>query len=91
MIDGQQQREALSAAERALYLLGRGALDEAQVAAARARELDQVDVFVDLPGALARVIAHKEGGEKVPAEAWEELAAAVGPGPLQSHVADLSR
>ena len=91
MIDGQKQREALSAAERALYLLGRGAFEDAEAAASQARDLDQVDVFSSLPAAVAKVVAHEQGGGTVPAEVWEELADAVGPGPLQSHVADLRR
>lgn len=91
MIDGQKQREALAAAERALYLLGRGAFDDAVAAARRARELDQVDTFAVLPEAVARVAAEKENNGPVSPEVWEALAEAVGPGPLRSHVADLSR
>ena len=91
MIDGQKQREALSAAERSLHLLDRGALGEAVAAAERAHQLDQVDAFSLLPSAVSRVVGHLEGGEHVPGEAWEALAAAVGPGPLRSHVADLRR
>ena len=91
MIDGQKQREALSAAERSLYLLGRGAGAEAVAAAGQASQLDQVDAFRSLPAAVARVAAHLRGDGRVPSDAWDELASAVGPGPLQSHVADLSR
>jgi hypothetical protein len=91
VIEGRKQREALSAAERALYLLGRGAFDDAMAAAQRACELDQVDTFAALPEAVARVVAQKQNDGTVPAEAWDALAAAVGPGPLQAHVADLSR
>ena len=91
MIDGQKQREALSAAERALYLLGKGMAEEAIAAAERARGLDQIDAFGSLPEAVAEVAAQQQGDGRVPAEAWDALAEAVGPGPLQSHVADLSR
>jgi hypothetical protein len=91
VIDGQKQREALSAAERALYLLGRSAWDDAVAAAERACDLDQVDVFATLPRAVALVASEMQNDGNVPAEVWDALAAAVGPGPLQSHVADLSR
>lgn len=91
MIDGQQQREALSAAERSLFLLGKGKHRESLAAAEQARRLDQVDTFTALPDAVARIVAAQDAGEQVPAEAWDELAEAVGPGPLRSHVADLSR
>lgn len=91
MIDGQKQREALSAAERSLHLLGAGNHAGAVASASRARELDQVGTFSALPEAVARVIVAQEQDGRVPPEAWDALAAAVGPGPLQSHVADLSR
>ena len=91
MIDGQKQREAFSAAERSLHLLERRAFTEAVAAAERAGHLDQVGAFEDLPQAVAQIVAHEEQGGGVPAEAWEALAVAVGPGPLRSHVADLSR
>ena len=91
MIDGQKQREALSAAERSLHLLELRAFDEAVAAAERARELDQVEAFAALPDAGSQVVAHEERGATVPAGVWEALATAVGPGPLRSHVADLMR
>ena len=91
MIDGQKQREALSAAERALHLLERRAFDKAESAAEQAKQLDQVGTFADLPEAVARIVALEQKGGGVPAEAWQALAEAVGPGPLRSHVADLSR
>lgn len=90
MIDGQKQREALSAAERALHLLEQGRHADAVSAAERAQQLDQIEAFAALPEAVARVAGHLETGS-VPAAAWDALADAVGPGPLQSHVADLSR
>lgn len=89
MIDGQRQREALAAAERSLFLLQKGRLEEAGKAADRARSLDQVGIFDALPGAVEEVVSHKSAGVPVPAQAWDRLAAAVGPGPLAAHVADL--
>lgn len=89
MIDGQQQREALAAAERSLFLLQKGRLVEARKAAERARELDQVSVFGSLPEAVESIVGCRSKGTPVPSEAWDQLAAAVGPGPLAAHVADL--
>ncbi|MGI9647727.1 MAG: hypothetical protein ACR2OI_04335 [Acidimicrobiia bacterium] len=89
MIDGQQQREALAAAERSLFLLQKGRLEEAGKAAERARELDQVSIFDSLPGAVGEIVRHRSEGNPVPSGAWDGLAAAVGPGPLAAHVADL--
>ncbi len=84
-IDGQQQREALNAAERALTLLGKGRTDDALSAAGRAAELDQVDLFGSLPEAVAGYVAALDQGTV----AHEHLAAlklAVGPGPLAGQV-----
>ena len=89
MIDGQKQREALAAAERALHFLEQSRPDEAVAAAQRADRLDQVELLAALPAAVSRIAGHQTAGTPVPAEAWEELAAAVGPGPLAVRVAGL--
>lgn len=77
-MDGQAQREALSAAERAIVLLGRGDPAEAVAAARRAASLDQIGAFAGLPAAV----------EESPLD-WDTVAAAVGAGPLQQLVAEI--
>ncbi len=73
-LDGQKQRNALTAAERAITSLGAGDLAKARQDADKAAELDQIGVFADLPGAV----------ERFAAEGWEAVRAAVPPGPLQA-------
>lgn len=77
-MNGQAQREALSAAERAIVLLGRGDHAEAVAAARRAALLDQVGAFAGLPAAVA----------ETPLD-WDMVAAALGAGPLQQLVAEI--
>ena len=89
MIDGRQQREALAAAERSLSLLHKGRWGEAHKAAERAQELDQVSTFDSLPAAVQEIVSYRSAGDPVPSTAWDQLAAAVGPGPLAAHVAGL--
>jgi len=81
MIDGQQQRKALTAAEQALHALEAGEGDKAIEAAARAAELDQIGLFAALPGVVAASVESADGG-KVTAAGWRAIAAALGPGPL---------
>lgn len=85
-MDGAKQREALTAAGRALDQLAAGNGDGALMAAKRADELDQIGVFVGLPDAVAWV-----GGDPENGAAWDALADAVGPGPLREQVARVRR
>jgi len=87
-MDGQAQRQALSAAERALTLLGKGRGADAIEAANRAVELDQVDIFASVPEAVMRAADELAAGG-ISAEGWDRLAAAVGPGPLAGLVETL--
>lgn len=90
MIDGQRQREALTAAERALTRLEQGRWDEAVEAADTALRLDQAGAFAELPVAVSRVADFGRAGEEVPAAAWASLKTAVGPGPLSVRVERLA-
>lgn len=85
-MNGQKQREALSAAERALTLLEKGRTADARAAARQAAAVDQIGAYATLPDALEAVAARRDQGGDVPAAAWDRLAAAVGAGPLAAVV-----
>lgn len=87
--DGQQQRKALSALERVVDALGKGDSVSAVRAANRAADLDQLGVYEALPEAVVAIADHTDAGTPVPDEAWEELLAAVGPGPVAAAVEQL--
>ncbi|HEX9977578.1 MAG TPA: hypothetical protein VGB41_03020 [Acidimicrobiia bacterium] len=82
MIDGQQQRRALTAAEQALHALEAGEADRATEAAARAAALDQVGLFAALPGVVASAAAQIWSLGAVSPAGWAAIAAALEPGPL---------
>jgi hypothetical protein len=88
-MDGHQQRRALTAAEQALQALADGDSDRAQEAAGRAAELDQVGVFAGLMEAVASAAAEIAATGAVSRSGWQQLSAALGPGPLQA-VANLA-
>jgi hypothetical protein len=90
-VDGQQQRNALTAAEQALRALASGDSARAVRAAARAAELDQIGLYVALPDAVAAAIEHRDTTGSVGGDALETLRAAVGPGPLQGLVDHVGR
>lgn len=81
-MDGHQQRQALSAAERSLEHLASGRHDDARRAAARAAELDQVEAFAGLPDALGHVADDIERQQQITMEHFRALEAVIGPGPL---------
>lgn len=87
-MDGQSQRQALSAAERALTLLAKGRGADAVEAAKRAVELDQIAIFSLLPEAVTHAAADLAAGG-ISAASWDRLAVAVGPGPLAGLVGSL--
>ena len=80
MIDGQQQRRALTAAEQAIRALAAGSHDKAAAAAGRAEELDQVGAYEGFQRAITGAAA---------GESWESILDIVGPGPLAALVAEL--
>ena len=85
-VDGQQQRKALTAAERAIEHLGRGDADRARSAAATAATLDQVGAFAGLVAAVEIAAGHLDAGQPLGNSAWDAVAEAVGPGPLSAAV-----
>lgn len=89
-LDGQRQRNALTAAERALEAIGAGAPDRARLNATKAAELDQLGVFGDLAVAVDGAAAELERSGAVDAATWEAMRAAVPPGPLQALVDSLT-
>ena len=88
-MDGQQQRKALSAAERALEALEKGDGDAARRAAAEAAVLDQVEAFAHLVEAVELATADIATAGRVGDAALAALLEAVGPGPLAARAAAL--
>jgi len=86
MVDGQKQRQALTAAERALEALGRGDAAAARMAVATAIERDQIGLFASMADAVYLAASQLEEDGEVSAATWNHLADAVGPGPLQALV-----
>ena len=85
-MDGQLQRQALTAAERAIEALGRRDPAGARMAVAVAVEKDQVGVFAMLADAVYLAASELEADEEISPSSWNQLADAVGPGPLQALV-----
>lgn len=85
-MDGQLQRQALSAAEHAIEALGRRDPAGARMAVATAVERDQVGVFSRLADAVYLAAARLESDDEIDESTWDTLADAVGPGPLQALV-----
>ena len=83
-MDGQQQRRALTAAERSIKLAFGGDLEGARRAAATAESLDQVGVYEGLSDLLVAV------GSPPDQTKVEHLAEALGDGPLAALVATLA-
>jgi hypothetical protein len=90
-MDGQAQRHALAAAERALDALEEGRTDAARSAARRAAELDQVGVFSAFPRAVEQAADDLVTNGSLSELSLAALIAAVGPGPLETSVARLGR
>jgi hypothetical protein len=85
-MDGQLQRQALTAAERAIEALGRRDAAAARMAVATAVERDQVGLFGALADAVHLAASELEQSGEITASTWNALADAVGPGPLQGLV-----
>ncbi|HKZ25913.1 MAG TPA: hypothetical protein VJ398_09010 [Acidimicrobiia bacterium] len=81
-MDGQRQRQALTAAERAVEALGQADIGGARTAAARAAELDQVGLFGGLVVAVELAASDLESNGKIKETTWNVLADSVGPGPI---------
>lgn len=85
-MDGKLQRQALTAAERAIEALGRRDPAGARMAVAVAVERDQIGVFSQLADAVYLAAARLEADKEIDPATWNTLADAVGPGPLQGLV-----
>ncbi len=75
-MDGQQQRRALTAAERSIRLAFSGDLEGARRAAATAESLDQIGAYEGLADLITAV------GAPPDPERLALLTEALGPGPL---------
>ncbi len=89
-MDGQQQRKALTAAERAIDRLVDADGQGARRAAATAASLDQIGAFARLEHAVGAAAQDLERGGTVSAASRNLLLEAVGPGPLQAAVERLA-
>ncbi|HKX74125.1 MAG TPA: hypothetical protein VJR05_01940 [Acidimicrobiia bacterium] len=85
-MDGHRQRQALTAAERAIEALGHKDGAGARMAIATALERDQAGLFAAMADAVQLAATQLEVEGEISAAAWDMLADAVGPGPLQGLV-----
>jgi hypothetical protein len=85
-MDGKKQRQALTAAERAIEALGRKDASSARMAISTALERDQVGLFASMADAVYLAAAELDADGEVAASTWNQIADAVGPGPLQALV-----
>ncbi len=83
---GRLQRQALTAAERAIEALGRGDPVSARMAFSTALDKDQTGMYWGVADAFDLVVGMLERNEGIAEQAWSQLADAVGPGPLQALV-----
>jgi len=86
---GRLQRQALTAAERAIEALGRGNPVSARMAVSTAVDRDQTGIYVGLADAVDLAAGLLERDNPITEEAWSHLADAVGPGPLQALVEEV--
>jgi hypothetical protein len=85
-MDGHLQRQALTAAERAIEALGRKDPGGARSAVSTAVEKDQIGLFSALADAVHLAATELERDGELTEATWNTLADAVGPGPLQGLV-----
>lgn len=88
-MDGHKQRQALTAAERALGLLGQGDPIGARRASRRAAELDQIGLFGEFAGGVDAAAVDLETDGFVSTASWDRLIEVVGPGPLAGLIAEM--
>ena len=85
-MDGRKQRQAVTAAEQAIRALAAGEPERAVAAASRADALDQIGAYRGFVAAIGGAAADLAAGGEVGEQAWDAIAAAVGPGPLAIEV-----
>ena len=86
--EGKKQRNALTAAENALRALADGNASRALANASRAAEMDQIGAYGKLAEAVTAVAAAADGAAPTDAQ-WDDVAAALDPGPLAFLVDEL--
>jgi hypothetical protein len=87
--NGKSQRNALTAAERAIQALGSGDPDRAVSNADKASSLDQIGIYAEFPAAVRVAATDIEAGGAVDDAGWDAVADAVGPGPLAYLIAEV--
>lgn len=85
-MDGMLEGKALTFVEQAIEALGRSDGAGARMAISTAVERDRVAVFGRLADAVFLAAAQLEAGDEISEATWNQLADAVGPGPLQGLV-----
>lgn len=85
-MEGRDQPQALSAAERAIEALRRRDAAGARMAVAAAVERDGTGTFGRLADAVYLAASELESEGEIGESTWNHLADAVGPGPLQDLV-----
>ncbi len=88
-MDGHKQRQALTAAERSIQHLVAGKPAEAERAAGRAAELDQIGIFSSLVAAVNGAANDLRAAGSVDEKRVAGLREAVGIGPLSELVEQL--
>ena len=83
---GRQQREAVSAIERAIRALKAGKADGVRTAAATVAELDRAGLYPGLVDALDNAADELASGAPLSAERRQAVADALGPGPLAAEL-----
>ncbi len=85
-MNGKHQRNALTAAERALTALGAGDGEGARRAVARAVELDQLGIYEPVSLSVGLAADDLDHRGVISEEHWDLVAAAVPQGPLEAVV-----
>jgi hypothetical protein len=86
---GRQQREVVSAIERAIRAVKRGDVPAIRTAAAAIAQLDAAHVYPDVPAALLALADGQNSAADV-TQPFTRLRAALGPGPLAAELEDVS-
>lgn len=85
-MSSRSQNQALSAAEAALEALGRKDPVSARAAVSTAVERDETGTFSSFADAVYLAASEMEENGDISESAWNQLADAIGPGPLQGIV-----
>lgn len=85
-MNSRSQGQALSAAEAALEALGRKDPVSARAAVSTAVERDETGTFSSFADAIYLAASELEEGGEISESTWNQLADAIGPGPLQGIV-----